>query len=60
MGFFDIFKQVNKFNCGYNYADKELKKGTDKETLYRQADNAFDFDDFDRGILQRLREAKGE
>lgn len=60
MGFFDIFKKVDKFSDGYNYADAELKKGTDKETLYRQADNAFDFDDFDRGILQMLRESKEE
>ena len=41
---------------GYNYADKELKKGTDINLLYEKADNQFDFNDFDRGILDRLRE----
>lgn len=56
MGFFDMFKPVDKFTRGYNYADKELKKGTDKKTLYRQSDNQFDFDDFERGMLHRLRE----
>ena len=39
---------------GYKYADEKLKKGIPAELLYDYADNASNFGDFERGILDRL------
>ena len=50
-----LLRVTNK-KRGYCYADKELKNGTDPNKLYAYADNQFDFDDFERGMLVRLRE----
>ncbi len=50
-----LLRVTNK-KRGYRYADNELKNGTDPNKLYAYADNQFDFDDFERGMLVRLRE----
>lgn len=44
-----------KFKAGYEYADSQLRLGVTVEELEKQADNPFDFDDFDRGMIGRLK-----
>jgi len=47
----------DKFNRGFCYANKHLTDNTKSVVeLEREADNAFDYDDFDRGINEAIRQ----
>jgi len=46
--------------AGFDYAKEEYEKGKSIETLEAEADGAFDFTDFDRGILDFIRSLEVE
>lgn len=41
---------------GWNWAYSEFKKGTPLNEIEEKADNAFDFNEFDRGALEAVRD----
>ena len=50
----------NKFEDGYEYADQQLKLGVKPKELEKQIDDAFDFNDFDSGVIARWKECDNE
>jgi hypothetical protein len=45
-----------EFEDGYEYADQQLKLGVTPKELEKQIDDAFDFNDFDSGVIARWKE----
>lgn len=56
MNMINFYKKA-LFDRGVKYAKSELEKGRDIDELRHEADNPFDFNDFDRGILHVCRDA---
>jgi len=51
---------TTKFKDGYYFSCQLLKLGITQKEIEDQANNPFDFDDFDRGMLARLMECDDE
>lgn len=53
-GLFRFAPRASRFQRGYNYAIEQRLLGKTDEQLSVEADGAFDFNDFDRGILAAI------
>lgn len=51
----NLFTSESPRERGRKYAESELREGTPAEVLSSFADNPFDFNDFDRGVLDAIR-----
>lgn len=45
---------------GWNWAYSKFKKGTPLDEIEEKADNAFDFNKFDRGALDAVNEIRND